>query len=1348
MQAAIRSLLCLMLVSCPAFGQRDAHNPVFVPSDAQAVTRLEELDRLIRDEQLTAAARLAQELLDNAADQLVQVGPGETELFIPIGSAVESRLAMHPELLAAWRAEYDVAAEVARRRGDPLNAVRRYRMTPAGGAALIDLAALWLEDGRFHAAAHALADALDHPDASGPIRRDALQLAQQLARYAGSHRHRLPQVDAITPVFSLPPTTRTVTTLGPAPDPGLGEVDDVPFLSRPLTIQPLMALSVPKSWRRYRQLHSVIPSVRGELVYVNDGQTIAAYDRVSLRERWRFDGARLPAAALASLAPTGQPLSIEGLQTVTFHEGRLIASLGMNVAKSHYGDRRVVCLDAASGALRWSLTPAQVESTLGNACVQGPVVVHENVVLLNVHVADRARRQRQSFLAGIDAWSGRPMWLTSVCSTAWRQSDWHVERLAGLTAREGTAYLMTRIGAVAAFDVQTGRPRWVRRLVRPGSLPRASYDTAWKTNYPIITDQHVIVMTIDGGRVLHLSRSTGQLDSDAPAETWGSPVYLLRRDEQLLAVGERMIFAGPLRPDRDDAPRPIDVLPARQTYQGRVAIAGGALHVPTARGLRIVDPDGRAARTIAMEPIPFDRTPLPRLGSIALADGLIWSVTEDAIELFGPSAALRAQLIDRRDASTDISPALDCADAMRRRGAFDVSLESLAIAVERLRRQPSVESRDEIWRTLRALFDDARLVDHDMRRLVLDLLDEVADTPRRRLQAIMLRAEHDEQRGRYEEAINGYTAVLRDAEYREVTWARGDRIAPVHEIAESAVIGIVLRAGRAVYAETEERARHMFAAIRDDAPAAVWERFASTFPMAGDAPRALANAAAVREHDDEAEALRLWLRAVERARMVELRDDAFLRDLTMRIVRQLVGRQRHFEAHQHLRSTIRDFRGRVGEAFIEDCENRLEPLRDAAMQSARQPAVGAIRRSAPIATMPDWRLMTPVIRTSEPPPYVMVGRESRVALVSGPTPARRWERRYATPPALIGAEPDRVLLGHETLNGMRIEAVSPFDGSPYWISRPLGDLAGVPSDTRPVAGSHVVHVSDDVIVLAGSSGLVAVLDDSTGAVRWAAATPLLHVTDVDVAAGRVLLGGTADDVARPGIGALVVTYDVVTGEPTWERGWSDSRDVRWIRSDDAGSVVVALARTVEGLHADDGSVAWAQRFVAQRAWWWNDRLLIIRSDDGIVMVDAATGDRTTSAFTLASDADEPPLLQLDGPTDAVLISGRRLMRIEADGSLQAVDALGDIRVIDAVRAADRIIAITQSDPSIPRGVEGWAIASFDAPTLRLVDLVHLGGDVVSAPRAIAVTEGHVFVTIGDSTHVLAAPRGRERESHP
>ncbi|MCA9298376.1 MAG: PQQ-binding-like beta-propeller repeat protein, partial [Phycisphaerales bacterium] len=298
----------------------------------------------------------------------------------------------------------------------------------------------------------------------------------------------------------------------------------------------------------------VMPTVVGDRVFVNDGETISCFDRFTLSERWRWTPPGDVMERRQTQAMVGRRArNLEDSSSVAVAGDVVVATTGLAFQGGREGDPRTHALDRWTGRHLWSVSVEHMDARLEYGVVSGPALIHEGTVVLSVRKFVQSRRLNGTFLVGLDLHTGAPRWIRLIGSSgalphrgSGRIAD------AGVIHR-GIVYRSDESGVIAAVEATTGRPVWVRRS-RSLALYSPDSTDPWSSQVPLVRDESLIVIAPDREEVLRLDLATGDVTRRMPAHRLGNPRYLLELGDRLIAVSSRLVTSCPIDGLSPDAP--------------------------------------------------------------------------------------------------------------------------------------------------------------------------------------------------------------------------------------------------------------------------------------------------------------------------------------------------------------------------------------------------------------------------------------------------------------------------------------------------------------------------------------------------------------------------------------------------------------------------------------------------------------------------------------------------------------------------------------------------------------------------------------------------------------------------
>jgi PQQ-like domain len=277
-------------------------------------------------------------------------------------------------------------------------------------------------------------------------------------------------------------------------------------------------------------LLSYYPLVVGHLVLYNTVDKVFAFELRTGQPAWPVKprpgldvSGRLPGEIYSGLKDQEKSLDPgEGLLfpafgaprfTMTVHGSRLYARLGSPITGHPTegvsgGPIYLICLDlAAEGLLIWRAGNESPQDDRWS--FEGPPIADGN----NVYVVMRYNDVRpQVHVACLDARTGAMRWRKLVCTNESVAGGKCAEITSNLlTLAEGSLYLNTNLGAVAALSADNGEIRWISKYPRArADEPNAAH--FYRDLNPCVYYRgNLFVAPSDGPNILALDASTGQL---------------------------------------------------------------------------------------------------------------------------------------------------------------------------------------------------------------------------------------------------------------------------------------------------------------------------------------------------------------------------------------------------------------------------------------------------------------------------------------------------------------------------------------------------------------------------------------------------------------------------------------------------------------------------------------------------------------------------------------------------------------------------------------------------------------------------------------------------------------------
>lgn len=1395
-------------LSGPSATAQVAATPVFPDDSPLAIETFQRLGTLVQGENYSQVVRELQTLLNEVPMKVVRDGV-DPDLFRSIREAVHEILHQSPPLLERYRviegprAEEDLAAG----RADAVELSRLY--TPAGFDAALRVAQSHLEASRFESAWRTLKQLEHHPDRADQARARSLIAAGVLvAAY-------LPESDAaatiarwekeagvaatpIEPIERPEWVSRPVYSL----DTPITALGDTKVPAEPLWAAPLWGLPasggdvMPENIDAMSQMGLwVIPTIRGDTVYINDGASVTARDRYTLRPRWQ---ARPHVAGLIEYDMprrefTGRAMGPEvaDTTTVTLAGRTLIATTGLSRGSEREGDPRTHAIDVESGRVLWSTDVGRCHPQLDGAVVRGPARVHGNLVIVAARRPLQGQRLTALYVAALGLDDGAPRWVRLVASSGASLGDDSGRRSAdALSMSQGRVFVTDPMGVAAAIDAGSGRPIWVRRF---STSDEAFVVSGGRRHYEwgglVPHGELVSMITPDNASVVSIQADRGTIFASRPASTMGNPNYLLSVGTLIVGVARAQLATVPA--DQVGAgPVEASAMLDPSAIRGRVVQAGDHLMVPIGDGALIIDPtrlsetDQRYEIRSAGNIIPLPDQWLVFSGTQGgqIASHLTWESASSVLEARikadpadpDPSITL-AEMAYRAEAWDRVGPAsegalraIDKADPDQMRSARRRLFASLREMAERSLGTRDVAIAPEL---ANPSGDPARA---GMLEAILKHMQRAATGHEERAAQALLEGRWHETGSRWIKAIDAYQRVLLDAGMSRAPWRSAGFVARADLEATRRVRTIVRREGLGVYAAFEAEAQQA-AARAATMTAQELEVLARRYPSATLTPTWWSRVAALLGDAKAALALSALDEALASA---ELLTDAGawpapaddpLGSIAGQLIDALGRADQPFAAVQlvdRLNASRPGLRVVSAGAPI-DLASLKAALETKLASDVRLPIIGdSLQSDAQV--LDGWTLMTPISTSTRAAEHVMLesrqrgevalwsavasqgGREESVPI--GPQHLRKLWSREIVPsqgPRLLAQTPLAVFLAWERQDRWpSIERVNAIDGRTVFETQHFGQLiAGLPQpENAPNAGlvrpgDVLVTIDERAIVLIERGGRGGAFDATDGRVLWSIASEVGIVGDIASGAGVVAIAGEqrANEPAARGSKAVIALHDQRTGQTLGSIDAGGS--IRWVRITPSGVLIVGTDRAVQAYDLSDRTQRWSiTRAPANdtlEAWPIGDLVYLLDTQRSLWRVPVATGLRTNERLeTYERLVQEGPIIATAlGEGRAAFSTSAGVCVFDRAGKLVGIDGMGSETLLPPLATRDRFVAIETGERALPDGRIGYEVLMPDSPSCLLRE--HPQVLVLEdRPRRGAVLDGRVIVTAGAHTYVF------------
>ena len=627
-------LLLATLAPAVSLAQAPPPNPVFVNDSAEAARML----RQARSDAIknpSESIRLIQEILDEHG-RMLHPDDDQAGRFISVRQDAIELLSSSPDLWKRYEAAEAKQANRLLEEGRLRRLVETRSVTTAGLEAILILSQWNLEMGRLATATSYLKDAFSHPQLTDRDRWSALMMSGMAAHASGrfaacdncvdeleeAGEAASPWLDALQRVrVASPPAIRSgrdaiersLESLGQTTWPALWtrEFERVPAT---ITIQNEFDSDRVDQDLAEGRLTTVMPSIVGNRIVLNEGGDVVEVDLLTGQEIWRTsildEGARS--------ARIDDPI---GPTCVAVDEDDVITWTGYSRESGVSETDDVVCLDFETGMERWRFNLSEIvgidDST--DLYPAGPAVIHEDRVLLLMR-RERRQKLKSVYLLALDRLDGTLVFTTYIASTS-SQSDGL--RPLTMPVVDGSDVLVsTSIGAIASVDIASGRIKWLQRMATPISSTLAtSRVRPYQLHRPIVFDDQVISLTPDYRSMVRLDRETGRILQRISLDTrldGSPPAYLLSDGERVFVIGSSITAF-----DSGDLSEPIWTNWPRSGSRntplpGRVHVAGDQLLVPTGDELLFVD--GLSGQLVDSIDLKGSSLPMISNGHLLLTD--------------------------------------------------------------------------------------------------------------------------------------------------------------------------------------------------------------------------------------------------------------------------------------------------------------------------------------------------------------------------------------------------------------------------------------------------------------------------------------------------------------------------------------------------------------------------------------------------------------------------------------------------------------------------------------------------------------------------------------------------------
>ena len=1114
--ARYRTIAACLLLACAALSA-PAQDRRGVYTDDSVVAR----DALLRVRELhdagnaAEALRVLQNLLENDGDKVLArnaLDPAaDGDLFIPVRRHVHDLLRRYPDLLAAYIGQQEPRAARLLEQGEGALVEQTLFLTPSGFEATLRQAQLELEAGRFESARLILTPLIDHPAAlagSAPA-SEAARLASLIAAYiprdevaawakTWADLARLAPDELTLPVPAAP---ALALARGRTPLDSWSRSPQTGGPQRPLRSTPLdpatvnlpqatPAITIPGR-SNSNSTAWIFPAVVGGVVFAADGHSIGAWDAATLAPIWRTRLATGGAFSWSgdealAIAMSGGRSELEDVSAVAVSGGVCVTATGLPNNGQRTGDRRVHAVDAATGAVLWSVDPGWLDQRRQGtrdgppAVVQGPPVIDADTVIVGLKRPGQSRRITSLSLVGLDLYTGNLRYARTVGSYGTNPWGRTFSRPEGTIVHHGVVYRADDMGVLGAYEAATGRPLWVRLSATPttGGFNFRSDDgrPPYAMHTPVAVGEVLFTIEQGTGRVVKLSAADGALLAARDASAMATPWYLVRVGDSLAGVGDSRVACVRIDEFETGSAR-LSPTMSRPPIVGRAFAAAGRLYVPTGEGI------------VSMNPAQPDDPVTMLLGasgnfiaalSVEGAEPHLISADRAWLHTYVPWDNART-LLEQRVASNpnDASPLLTYIDLVHRMGRPDsvpaLADQALAVLDRNAASPAAATQRDALFTQLieivtksrrawehaaPAANETARAAQHEpapVRDLgtldeIIQRLSRAAETPAQEVGVVFELAWLRTVQGRPADAADALQRVLLSEQLAAVvlendfTNPRTDLALPsatstAAERATATLTSIILASGAAAYAVFENEAQRMFDALGPAPSAEQLESLARRYPCAGITPRLWLSAAELHARADATTQARLALGASIRAAELNERigrpgQHEVLGLAAGRLHDILADRPNDVEPLYRLLARLTDSREGLTiqtRAGSLSAASAMSALRDALARRSQPARIGPTPSTDSVQTLAGWdplpSSLTPTAPGAAYGGLVMISETARqIALWNTSAEdgrlAQAWSRPYQVRPTLVRHTPDVSYLYWPAPGGGVVEAIA------------------------------------------------------------------------------------------------------------------------------------------------------------------------------------------------------------------------------------------------------------------------------------------------------------------------------------
>lgn len=1299
-------------------------NPVYIADSPIATDALQRVSELIAQDNLDEAVRLCDEIIRNHGDRLIQTDPDDPDaIYVPVRNRVHAFVLEHPQLLETYRRQITPKASVwLEQRTQWQRAAREAWLTEPGMVASLRNAQTLIESGRFHSGNALLEQLRTHPDAGTHAERLA-QLRGLADRFMGATPPNLREVDRASALAWRSTAQEPVSLDGIVPGV-LAQTALTPDTQLDLGDQSTPSRLSGASWKPTAW---ALPLAEDQHLFTNDGFTISCLDRFTLRPNWRVQTfeqtEEIPLhpdarARLGRLLEDSTSLSSDQRDSIFVASG--VPRNSQNEIMS-----RVLKLDQATGAQRWSVDIETLDPSLAGASIRGPIIIDQGTVVMMARSSNRRQRLINLSAVALDAATGELRWIQPLASAGSLPFQ-QMGQLAHTPAvRDGVMYTTDLIGFAAAIRIATGEVLWARRLPAPDLYARSTRP-AFAGNAPVINTHGLFILTSEGDEIFQLDPQTGRTIATKPADMLGESYYLLGvDDDRFVCVSTDRVIS--YRADQfasastKRSPELANEAQNEIGIRGRTVVVGDRVLVPVETGVRILDPDQMSESEL----IPLDAT-----GNLLALDGQI--IVVDQMSAFSFLAWDTASRLLEQRIESDPSATITIAELAHRTARFDEIVPSVERAMRVLSSLP-IEERNPLRD---ALFDvvldmvretdpsEGTAANTNLTQLgqqrVSSLMTALGQLARTHDQAVAHRmrlgAMHERHR-RFNEAIIAYQDVLDQPSLRRAMW-EGSDIAVRAGLEAARRIGQIIESqGFAAYDSANARALAEIEYLGNDATPAQYESLAQRFPWSRATPSLFQSAANGYARNNQTpsaiEAARLGIESIERLGELDLETDpAVLEALAEQLISGLIAANRSRDAHAAARVLLDTHPG----ITLRHNNNpiTLDQLAQAAGDADILPQLGPSFVNDPNPILVTGSPLRPAHRLD--PGGVLVYAPQlgklRYLRVGGNVFEQFWERPApgTQPPQVVWQGPSRMLVFWPESIAMgdagTLECIESTTGRVAWSledirvnleqgsprvaddNARLDTLITIPAQGAQPIQQLMVACDGQSVVVTDRIGRAIGIDLYAGDILWQRDLPVNRVHDIDLRHGNLGVCGIfivdrALEQRNGSMTPVAASINPRTGEPgqVTERF---GHQPRWVRVGDRDRLFVASAQRITAIDTERGTVDWVVRAEdisdSQDAWVSESHLLVLSDRNALWALDPSDGSRETRPLDTRDRIVTRGWLRVVSEIGrTTLLSSRGLLSF--DHQLQTTGAdtrMGDESLVDIAWGRSHAIELSEA----------------------------------------------------------------------